>query len=645
MKRILKTRLLVPISLIVLLACGETKVVNGQYSQDIPKKALKYFNEAYRHYQYGEYREAEKSLQSAIDKHPSYVDAWDLLGRTYKALWENDKAIHAFRQALIYNPKHFFSHYELGNLYYNKQMLDSAQYYFNNVLKVSDSEDKYTQTARRQIRNIEFAREAMKNPVDITPVNLGPRLNSKNEEYSPALTIDGNTMFFTWRDGSLDIYHANEELYYSTKDKNGDWTYSRPIGPPINTADNEGAFSVTADGRYIFYTACNRSGGIGQCDIWLTSNTKGTWDRPLNLGKPVNSKHWESQPCISSDGRKLYFASDRPGGYGGIDLWVSTFTDTGWSAPVNLGPDINTIEDEQFPFIHPDGVTLYFSSYGHPGMGNADLFISHLKPDGTFAKPENLGYPINSVGHDWNLIVGRDGKTAVYSSDQIEGGQGGMDLYTFTLPENKRAQQVSYAQGTVFDEKTLKKLGASVELIPLDGGSPTITFAPSTTGEFLVALRGNTKYALNVSSKGYLFYSEHFDMPEVPTDEPYKLEIPLKKIEVGNAIILKNVFFDTDKFDLKDESTAELEKLYQFLEQNPDLKIEISGHTDNQGSSAHNLELSKNRALAVYNYLVSKGIDESRLSYAGYGDTQPIADNETDEGRAKNRRTEFKIVD
>ena len=398
------------------------------------------------------------------------------------------------------------------------------------------------------------------------------------------------------------------------------------------------------DGNYIFFTSCSRPGGVGQCDIWLTMNKEGIWTDPANLQKPINTKYWESQPSISSNGKMLYFTSDRPGGYGGTDLWVAKFGEKGWEEPTNLGPEINTPKDEQFPFIHSDGVTLYFSSEGHRGMGKSDLFISHLKPDGKWETPRNLGYPINTIGEDWNLVVGRDGETAYYSTDKLPNTQGGMDIYSFKLPKEMQAQRVNYAKGYVRDAKTKKPLGASVILTPMDNSSPTFTFASEKTGVFTVALVANMQYALTIDKPGYLFHSEYFDMPNVETDKPFELYIDLQKIEVGNSIILKNIFFDTDKFDLKPKSTSELEKLYTFLINNGVVKIEISGHTDNVGGSSHNQKLSENRAKSVYTYLINKGIDAGRLTYKGYGDTKPLSDNATEQGRAINRRTEFKII-
>lgn len=642
MKRYLKTKTYWVIAMMILVSCAETKQVSGQNSS-IPKKALKYFDEGYKAYSYGEYQLAEEAFKNAIDKYPQYVDAYDALAKTYQVQGKKLLAVTNYRKVLALDPSHAFASFELGGIYFDQQNLDSSEYFYKVFMSVAGGNDKYVAHARSRLANIDFAKEAMKNPVTMNLNNLGSNINTKLEEYSPALTIDGKTIFFTFRDSRMAYQFQNEDIFFSEYGKDG-WTKAKPIGPPINTQENEGAFSVSADGKYIFFTACNKPGGAGQCDIWLTMNKDGEWSVPMNLGKRINTKYWESQPSISSDGRRLYFTSNRPGGYGKTDLYVSTFSDSGWSQPVNLGPEINTSMDEQFPFIHPDGVTLYFSSVGHLGMGGADLYVTHLKPDKSWAKPKNLGYPINTLADDWNLIVSRDGETAYYSSDKNE-GIGGMDLYSFKLPKDVQAQKVNYLKGIVIDAKSKLRLGAQVELIPLNGEDATYTFAPDKTGEFVVALRPNIRYALHVKKEGYLFYSDYFDMPESSIDEPFVISIPLQAIETGNTIVLNNVFFPTDEYSLETESEVELKKLAEFLKKNEGIRILLGGHTDNVGGEQHNKTLSENRAKAVYDYLVKEGIDASRMDYKGFGSSQPIASNDTKEGRAKNRRTEFTIID
>jgi outer membrane protein OmpA-like peptidoglycan-associated protein len=626
---------------LIFFSCALTETVQGQ--SDIPKKAIDLFNKGLAQQSYGEYEEAISLFNQALKKAPHYIDALDALANTYQREKDFTSAISNYKKILMLKSDHVFALYELGEIYFGLDNLDSADFFYKSFLKINSTDDKYANIAREALENIDFAKYAKAHPVNITPVNLGPSINTIEQEYSPAFAIDEQTLYITRRVGDLKDSRPNEDIYYATR--SGDtWNPIRNLGPPINTIENEGAFSVSADGHYIFFTSCSRSGGVGQCDIWITIDKNGAWSEPLNLQKPVNSKYWESQPSISSNGKMLYFTSDRPGGFGGTDIWMSRFGDKGWEEPINLGKEINTSKDEQFPFIHPDNTTLYFSSMGHLGMGKSDIFVTHLRPDSTFDTPKNLGYPINTTGYDWNMVVARDGKTAYYSSDNKPDGKGGLDIYSFELPKELQAQRVSYVRGTVIDAKTKRPLSASISLTPLDGSASTSSYTDAIKGQFMVPLKADIQYSLTIDKKEYLFHSEYFDMPNVPTHQPFDLKIELQKLEVGKTVVLNNIFFDTDKFALKNQSKSELEKLKEFMTLNTDISIEIGGHTDNAGSSSHNQILSENRAKSVYQYLTANGVAGTRLSYKGYGDTAPIASNASETGRARNRRTEFKVV-
>lgn len=625
---------------LLIVSCSTSKNANGQ--QSVSKKAQSLFNEGLKFQSYGEYEQAINLFKQSIKKAPKFLNAYDALANTYQKNNQLINSKNTYLKLLSLKSDHFFGLYELGNIYFDLGNLDSSEFYYRRFLRMNSSNDKYAQNAQLNLRNINFSRDAFKNPVNVNPVNMGSSINSKDQEYSPAFAIDEKTIYITKRMGNLSDNRPNEDLYFAElNDKS--WDKVKDIGPPINTIENEGAFSISSDGNYIFFTSCSRNGGKGQCDIWLTSKKNNRWDEPKNLQSPINTKYWESQPSISSDGRMLYFSSDRPGGYGGTDIWVSEFSISGWSAPKNLGPTVNTSKDEQFPFIHSDNRTLYFSSNGHPGLGKSDLYLTRKDVKLNWETPINMGYPINSRGQDWNLVVARDGKTAYFSSDQLK-GFGGLDIYTFQLPEKLQAEKVSYLRGYVRDAITKQPLSANVELSPINGEPTTLTYAKPGTGMFLVPLKTNMKYALTIDKDGYLFYTEFYNMPAIQRDQPIELFIDLEKIELGNSVVLKNIFFDTDKSDIKDESKQELEKLIDFLSENNSIRIEISGHTDNVGDSKHNMVLSENRAKSVCDFLTNNGIEKSRLTYKGFGDTQPIKQNNTDENRAKNRRTEFKII-
>ena len=445
-------------------------------------------------------------------------------------------------------------------------------------------------------------------------------------------------MVFTRR-----IKNFNEDFYYSWK-KNNEWDIAKPMEGNVNTPQNEGAQNISQDGQWLVFTGCNRPDGFGGCDIYISYLTPQGWSEAMNLGSKINSDQWESQPCLSPDKRDLYFTSTRFGGYGGSDIYVSHLQPNGrWSEPENLGPEINTTGNEASPFIHADNQTLYFTSNGLQGYGNNDLFYTRKGPGGVWSKPVNLGYPINTISDEGTLFIAADGKTAYYASDRSD-SHGGLDIYSFELREDVRPYKTLWVKGQVFDKKTTKGLPSAVELIDLATKQIITKVQTDELGNYLITLPVGKDYAFNVNRKGYLFYSDNFLMSSRSPDSTYEKNIPLQPIEANATIVLKNIFFDVNKFELKPESQVELDKLVQLLNENPTIKIEISGHTDNVGKPADNLILSNNRAKAVVNYLVNKNIAAQRLTSKGYGETKPVADNKTDEGRAMNRRTEVKVI-
>jgi outer membrane protein OmpA-like peptidoglycan-associated protein len=466
-------------------------------------------------------------------------------------------------------------------------------------------------------------------------------VNTKDDEYFPVTTADEQYLYFTLMTKNKGF--PQEDLAYSEW-KNGAWTKAQILGPQINDpSTNEGAHTISPTGKYLLYTKCNTPDGQGSCDIFISKRNGDDWNEPKNIGPPINSPGYETQPSISGDGRDLYFV--RGTRDKGLDIYVSHLNDTtGWSTPLSIGDVINTGGDEERPFIHPDNRTLYFASNGHPGLGLHDIFMSKKDENGNWSKPVNLGYPINTKGDEMGLSLSADGKTAYYSSDK-SGGQGASDIYKFELYANARPDLVTYVKGHVFDAETKEALTANIQLYNVESGLKiTSLSSDAKNGSFLLTLPVGKDYMYNVAKDGYLFYSENFSLKDHQTTEPYKLEIYLNKIKEGVSIVLKNVFFETNKFTLLPESKAELNKLADLLKKNPSLKIEVGGHTDNAGNDADNIKLSENRAKAVKDYLVSMGIDGARLTAKGYGKSKPIADNGTEAGRALNRRTEFTVT-
>lgn len=639
---------------LILTFLFATLCLSFGYSQesDIPKKAQKLYQKSQESYLYQQYQEAKELLQKAIEKHPTYTRAHVRLAEIHLELKEYDLAKKYFLKILEFDdgPRNQFQvNFTVGKIEMDKGNYESAIAYFEQAEKVEKKSKKMMAMVERKLEESRFAYDAVSHPVDFNPVRLDSTINSEYDEYLPVVTADESMMVFTRRFNNDTT--PNEDFFMSKKMEDTlQWKMALGLADPINTEENEGAICLTPDGKRMFFAAKNRPDGMGGFDLFYCIRVGEEWQGPYNMGPPVNSYGWESQPSISADGKALYFSSRRKGGEGGIDIWVSYLKDNFWGEPVNLGPEINTPKDEQTPFIHPDNETLYFSSDGHIGMGDDDLFVARLDSTGNWGKPENLGYPINTSGNENGLIVTASGDRAYYSSFH-EGS--GLDLFYFPLPKTVQPTYVTYVKGTILDSETKAKLAATIELIDLDTGDTILeTISDRISGEFLVTLPTGKNYMYNVSKQNYLFHSENFSLKEVETNAPFLIDIPLTpafdeetfESNVGQTVVLKNVFFETNSFELKPASYTELDKLVDLLNQYDLLHIEIGGHTDSIGSADYNLELSTNRAESVFKYLIDKGIVDERLSYRGYGKTQPIAENETEVGRAINRRTEFKII-
>jgi len=597
------------------------------------------------------YAEANQDIDSHL-----YDDA---ITKLTKALENDDKFIEAHAQvADLYSLKHFWGeaikHYKkvaLLNADFNRGIylkmgeaeVNDAQYAaaipdLEKYLTYPNATEQNRFFARKLIADCEFSIKAIQNPVPFKPVNMGPEINTANDEYLPVATADEGTLIFTRK------INNNEDFYRSLK-KDGKWQNAVYLSNQINTPNfNEGAQSISQDGKYLFFTGCNRPDGLGRCDIYISQKRGDDWSKPFDLSPPVNTPGWESQPSLSADGRTLYFVSNRKGGYGGYDIWKSRLTEKGWGEPENMGPNINTSFDEQSPFIHADDSTFYFCSNGWPGLGSKDLFVSRLGKDGKWQKPQNLGYPINSNGDENGLTINANGSYAFFASNNLS-GYGGYDIYTFELPVSDRPRAVTYVKGNITDSRTKEPLEAQVEIVDLQKNIPVYQDYSSANGDFLATLTSGKNYGLTISKNGYLFYSANLPvLDKSSASKPYVIEVSMHPIEVGGRMILANVFFDTNRYDLKPESMSELQKLIDFMALNPTVKIQISGHTDDVGNDQMNQTLSENRAKSVYQYLINHQVPPARLAFKGYGKTMPIVPNTSDENRAQNRRTEFVIV-
>jgi outer membrane protein OmpA-like peptidoglycan-associated protein len=568
----------------------------------------------------------------------------------------------------------------LGRLYHLQADWDDAITAYRSYLATlnsnpTDNRDKIADM-NRKIQECVSGKELQKNPQRVFIDNLGSTVNTSDPEYTPLITADESEMLFTSRratstGGLKDPDNEFFEDLYQTNFIAGKWTTPVNLGKPVNTDDHDATAGLSPDGQTLYiYRSTKKDGG----DIY-ESKLKGTiWTDPERLNKNINSDQHESSVSVSFDGKKLYYISDKEGGLGNRDVWVSDMDAKGkWGPSTNLGAPINTMYGEEGVFIHPDGKTIYFSSQGHNSMGGYDIFKSEFK-DGKWGEPINLGWPINGPDDDVFFVVSANGKHGYYASNKSD-GNGEKDIYkiTFLGPEKALAlssednllagiaqpvknvepakavevktANVTILKGTVTDKGTKLPLGAQIEIVDNTLQQTIATFtANSSTGKYLVSLPSGRNYGIAVKMDGYLFHSENFDIPVIASYQEVTKDVELEKIAVGSTIVLRNVFFDYNKSTLKPESSAELDRLVKILQDNPSLRIELSGHTDSRGSDELNQKLSEARAKACVDYLVSKGIAASRLEYKGYGETKPIDTNDTEEGMANNRRTEFKII-
>lgn len=617
-----------------------------------PAKALAAFEDAQRYIQQGDPARALRALDQALAIDSTFIEARLTWAETHFDAGHWTEAEYGFEAVMRLNPSfHPSVPFNLALAEWRQDKYAEANTHIDNFLRSGVKEAALLYKAQRLKENCLFAMEAVKNPVPFNPRSVGNGVNSDSDEYLPSLTADGSTMIFTRRDD------YDENFYSSTRQPDGSWGEAEYL-EGVNTTQNEGAQTISADGSWLVFTACNRrnDGSQGSCDLYWSQLKNDVWTKPTPFSNAINSAEWDAQPSISPDGKMLFFSSTRPGGQGGKDLWFTTRQPGGkWSTPENLGPGINTRGEEQTPFLHPDGQTLYFTSDGLPGMGENDLYFVRKNPDGTWGTPQNLGYPINTRASEGTLTVSLDGKTAYFAAMRPGGQRGSIDIYFFDLPAHARPQPVTYAKAKVTDATTGNALVATVEFTDLKTGQSFASARTKPDGTFLICLPAGKDYALNVSKEKYLFHSENFNLLETSTfEKPFLLDIALQPItgsdEAGGAppkpskpIVLRNVFFETGSAALLPASTTELNRLAALLNEAPDLRIQINGHTDDQGDDASNQVLSENRAKAVYDFLIQNGIAAARLKFKGFGESKPVDTNATAEGRAKNRRTEFMV--
>ncbi len=624
----------------------------------------------------------EKALEYYLKAHAFNPDNAILnmrIGECYLYTPYKERSVDFLERAVELNVGTLEVYYLLGLAYQQNYRFDEAvdQFqFYRQSLSPQEAIQERDQIERR-LAECRHAKEMIANPVRVFIDNAGNRINTEYDDYSPLLSPDGNTMYFTsrrplGRNPKQDkVDHKFFENVYFTRKSGDAWLAALPLEGRINTKTHEATAGISPDGQTLYIYRGDKGG-----DLFYSRKDDSDWDKLRRLPRDITSKgNQETSIAFTSDSRRVFFISDRPGGFGGKDIWTATLDQRGrWTEPTNLGSTVNSPYDEESLFLAPDDVTLYFSSQGHNTMGGYDVFKTVYR-NGRWIQPENLGHPVNTPGDDLFFVLTPDGKTAYYST-MMPGGFGGSDIYqiTFLGPEkelespiqqdfiasqarplenNLMEQQVEVVtvpmtllRGRILDDKDNEPLQATIELFDNETEELLAQFnSSSETGEYLISLPAGKNYAIAVQAEDYLFHSENINISESSVSREIINDIRLKKVEVGESIVLNNIFFDTGAARLRPESYAELGILYKLMVENPSLKIEITGHTDNVGSAGVNQRLSEERARAVVEFLIERGVDRERLSYRGYGFDKPIATNDTPEGRQMNRRTEFEIVE
>lgn len=655
------------------------------------KIAMKDLNAGLDLYEKGEmyWEGAIYNLERANVFNPNNAQLNYRLGNCYLESKEKVKSLAFFKKAYELKPTITKDiHYKLGKGYQLNYEFDKAKKEFEiHRMKLEVSETSKLIELDKLVEECNKAKELMKKPIRVWIDNVGNNINSKYPEYGPLITADESMMIFTSRrpsENSKELIGGkyNEDVFISKKDKSGNWTQAVSISNNINTKEHDATGGLSNDGKTLFLYNSKNGGDLSQ-----SLYVNGEWSKPRNLGKKINGdQSWDTGASLSYDGKELYFVSNREGTRGKRDIWVSKWNEKRgeWGDAENVGENVNTPYDEIGIFMHPNGKTMYFSSNGHVGMGGFDIFYSQKDENGIWGKPKNIGYPVNTPDNDLHFVMAASGKRGYYSSYKPNRGDdifmisflgkpkeplmSGEDnlLANIVAPIEEKmiqaevelevANNLAILKGVVLDEETKKPVASTLELVDNNAQKTISNFSSDgKNGNFLISLPAGKNYGISVNAEGYLFHSENFEIPESAGYTEVKKTIYLKKIKIGKSIVLRNIFFDLDRSSIKPISKLELDKLAELLTENKTLRIEISGHTDTQGSESYNQKLSQNRAKAVVDYLVKAGFNNSRFEHKGYGEEKPIISDdeisklstktERKEAHAVNRRTEFKILE
>ncbi|MDH5399565.1 MAG: hypothetical protein OEX02_15555, partial [Cyclobacteriaceae bacterium] len=554
-----------PIIIVFLLSAPAT----AQQFSTKSKKAIAFYQEGDNYRVRRQYGMAVDLFKQAVAKDDGFVEAWYMLGLIYKSVGRQEEAMDFLVKAMEVAPEdrvYPALQLDLAEMYMYKGNYTNAQEQLNGYLSAGVRDNRWRTRAAKMEVDIKYALNNIgKQHLDYKPGPLPDQVNAFPMQYFPVLTADGKSLLFTKREEQKD-----EDIVITYRGASGEWTTPVSVSRNINTQSNEGTCTISADGRTLIFTSCEGRNGYGSCDLFISNKVGEEWTKPKNLGPVVNSREWDSQPSLSADGRTLYFVSARPGGVGRRDIWVSTKDENEqWSAPINLGKQINTPLDEVSPFIHNNNQVLYFASNGWPGYGGVDLYSSE-RLAGQWTMPQNLGYPLNTGRDEISLFITADGEEGYYALETSGGNGLDSRLYSFKVPESiKIAHRTNYVFGQVVDDATGQPLKASIELFNLSEEDPVaLVYSDSLKGDYLMVLTEGASYALYVNCKGYLFESLSFDYDEGENVDPIERIVRLKKAVAGVSAVLNNIFFDVGKYTLRSESEVELNKVVRFVQDN-----------------------------------------------------------------------------
>jgi outer membrane protein OmpA-like peptidoglycan-associated protein/tetratricopeptide (TPR) repeat protein len=635
----------------------------------------------------GNFRKALKCFLYADSMDATHADTKYNIGLCYLKTEYKFNALDFFKKSFEMEPSKYLDiHLKLGNCYQLAHNWDRAhvEYYLHKDLidKLKDQEERMSELSNisKLLEECETGKQLMKKPLRVFIDNMGSEINSPFVDYTPVISADEDVLMYTSRRSTTtgggyvdEIEEYYEDIYRSYKfdDK---WSLPQNMGSPVNTNTHDATINLSPDGQRLLIYMDNE----GEGNIWETILEGDKWSNPEKLSSPINSKYHETSAAYSFDGNRIYFVSYREGGLGGSDIYYVQKDKKGrWEKNAhNVGSPINTIYDEESVFLLSDGKTMFFSSKGHQTMGGFDVFKSTMDSLGRWSEPENVGYPINTADDDLTFVMAANGKHAYYSSVKRD-GYGLRDLYMISYlgveknpalmvednllaslsmpigeassivskPFEIKTNSVTLLKGVITDVNNKLPIEALITITDNCNGNEIANFKSNrNSGKFLVTLPSGKNYGIAIKAEAYLFHSENFDLPVSSGYNEFNKTVFMKKVDVGSSIVLKNVFYDVNKANIRNESQTELALLIKLMMENPSIRVEISSHTDNKGSEKYNLELSEKRSLAVVDYLVTHGIAASRLESKGYGVTMPISSNDTEEGRQLNRRTEFKIL-